>query len=526
MTTLSTTPVAASDSDDLAKFGYKQELDRSLGKFSSFAAGFSYLSILTGVFQLFGFGFLSGGPAFWWSWPIVFVGQLLVALCFAEMAGQFPLAGSVYQWSKQVARPVTSWMAGWVILIGSVVTVAAVAVAYQVILPQISTKFEIVGSDADAGLYTTPGGAKNAVVLALLLVIFTTVINMIGVKLMARINNVGVMVELIGSTILVVILAFHITRGPGVVLHTVGTGTGHSSGYLGAILIASLVSTYIFYGFDTAGSLAEETSNPRKFAPVGIIRAVCTAALIGGVLMLVAMMAMPNIFNTKVITQIGTLGLPYVLKTVLGNPLGDVFLVCSAIAITVCALAVHTAGIRIMFTMARDGRLPFGSAVARVSGKSKTPIIPALVIGALTVLLLVVNIGNQRVFYVLTSVAIIMFYIAYMCVTGPLLLKRIRGEWPRSDHGPYFNLGRFGTPINVIAVIFQTIVVVNLAWPRAAVYGSDHWYFQWGAFVFIGIVVAVGALYYFTTQHGRGNRVLAEHRAAAFEAPASADLVD
>ncbi len=59
------------DSDDLAKFGYKQELDRSLGLFSSFAAGFSYISIMTGVFELFFFGFFSGGPAFIWTWPAV-----------------------------------------------------------------------------------------------------------------------------------------------------------------------------------------------------------------------------------------------------------------------------------------------------------------------------------------------------------------------------------------------------------------------------------------------------------------------
>src|SRR3954451_11118578 len=112
-------PKAASsdDSNELAGFGYKQELDRSLGKFSSFAAGFSYLSILTGIFQLFGFGFGAGGPAFWWSFPIVFMGQFLVAMCFAELAGQYPLAGSVYQWSKQIASPVTSWMAGWIILV-------------------------------------------------------------------------------------------------------------------------------------------------------------------------------------------------------------------------------------------------------------------------------------------------------------------------------------------------------------------------------------------------------------------------
>ena len=504
------------DSSELAKFGYKQELDRSLGKFSSFAAGFSYLSILTGVFQLFAFGFGFGGPAFFWSWPLVFLGQLLVALCFAEMAGQFPLAGSVYQWSKQLAGPFTSWMAGWIILIGSIVTVAAVAVAYQVILPQISSKFELIGNDSDVGLYSTPNGAKNAVVLAILLVVFTTVINMIGVKLMAMINNVGVMVELIGCSILVVFLIFHIKRGPAVVLHTNGTGNGVTFGYFGAFLIASLVSAYIFYGFDTAGSLAEETSNPRKYAPPAIIRAICAAALLGGLLILVAMMAMPNIFDATTIKNISAQGLPYIVKTVLGSGLGDVFLVCSAIAITVCALAVHTAGIRIMFTMARDGRLPFGSSVARVSGKSKTPIIPAIVIGGLTMVLLVLNIGNQHVFLVLTSVAIIMFYLAYMCVTGPMLMRRLRGSWPKPDHGPYFSLGRFGLPLNVIAFVYQTLVVINLAWPRAVIYDDPvhpHWYFKWGAFVFIGLVAAIGGAYYFTTQHGREAKILDEHRA-------------
>src|SRR3954449_10523378 len=96
MTTQEKPDAAPDDSSDLEKFGYRQELERSLGSFSSFAAGFSYISIMTGVFQLFFFGFGAGGPAFIWTWPLVFLGQLAVAFCFAEMAGQYPLAGSVY----------------------------------------------------------------------------------------------------------------------------------------------------------------------------------------------------------------------------------------------------------------------------------------------------------------------------------------------------------------------------------------------------------------------------------------------
>jgi hypothetical protein len=71
------------DVRDLAGFGYRQTLDRTLGGFSAFAAGFSYLSVLTGSSQLFHLGYAAGGPAFFWTWPAVLAGQFLVAVCFA-----------------------------------------------------------------------------------------------------------------------------------------------------------------------------------------------------------------------------------------------------------------------------------------------------------------------------------------------------------------------------------------------------------------------------------------------------------
>jgi urea carboxylase system permease len=513
------TTTANTDADELAKFGYKQELNRSLGLFSSFAAGFSYISIMTGVFELFFFGFAQGGPAFIWTWPAVFAGQMLVALCFAELAGQYPLAGSVYQWSKQIAGSFTSWIGGWVLTVGSVVTLAAVAVAYQVVLPLISSKFEIIGGKSDIGQVATSGGAKNALLLAAGLVVFTTVINMIGVKTMARINNFGVATELIGVSLLIIFLAVHITRGPGIVFRTFGTGAGHPAGYFGAFLVAGLMSAYVMYGFDTAGSLAEETHDPRRHAPPAIIRALTAAGIAGLLVILFALMSAPNIHAP----QIGTSGLPYLVKATLGGTTGDIFLIDSVIAITVCSLAVHTGGIRMIFTMGRDGRLPFASAIARVHGRSKTPLIPSLVIGALTIGLLILNVGNQRAFFVLTSVAIIMFYVAYLCVTGPLLIARLRGKWPTPSHGPYFSLGRWGLPVNLLAVVFQVGVMVNLAWPRPAVYGSDHWYFQWGAFVFVGLLGGVGAVYYLIVHRGRPAAVLAEHRAGT--APAAVGII-
>jgi urea carboxylase system permease len=501
-----------SDTSELAGFGYKQELDRTLGSFSSFAAGFSYISILTGVFELFGFGFANAGPAVWWSWLVVFAGQMAVALCFAEMAGQFPLAGSVYQWSKRIGTDFISWMTGWILIIGSIVTVAAVAVAWQVVLPQVTTKLQFVGAASNAGTYSTPDGAKNALILGAILVIFATVINMLGVKIMARINNFGVIAELIGSTILVILLIFHFHRGPGVVGHNLGLGAGHSWGYFGAFLIGGIMSAYVMYGFDTAGTLAEETNDPRRAAPPAIIRALITAAVIGGLLIIFALMSVKNIHDKN----IGLLGLPYIVKQALGNTTGNVFLIDSAIAITVCTLAVCTACIRMLFSMARDGRLPFGSHIARVSGRRKVPIVPALFVGLMSLILLAVNIANQSAFLTLTSVAIIMFYLPYLGVTGSMLIKRLRGQWPRPEHGPYFNLGRWGLPINIFAVVYGTVIAFQIAWPRAVVYGT-HWYFRFGAYEFIGASFIVGSLYYFLVQKRKGDQVLAEHRADGVE---------
>ena len=229
----------------------------------------------------------------------------------------------------------------------------------------------------------------------------------------------------------------------------------------------------------------------------------------GFLVIVLAEMAVPNIHAP----QIGTSGLPYIVKATFGGTIGNVFLIDWVIAITVCSLAVHAGGIRMIFTMGRDNRLPAASAIARVHGRSKTPLVPSLVIGVLTIGLLVLNVGNQRAFFVLTSVAIIMFYIAYLCVTGPLLIARVRGKWPTAEHGPYFSLGRWGLLVNVLAVAFQVFILINLFWPRAQVYGGDHWYYQWGAFVFVGLLGGVGALYYLFALRGRSATVLAEHRA-------------
>ena len=502
-------------SDDLAEFGYKQELDRSIGKFASFAAGVSYISILTGVFQLFYFGFAFGGPAYWWTWPMVFAGQLMVALSFAELAANFPVAGSIYNWGKRMGSATVAWLGGWMMLTASIVTISAVALAYQITLPEIWSGFQFYGDGN--GEYDF---AANAVILGTVLIIFTTVINALGVRLMANINSTGVFIELIAAVLLIILLAANITRGPDVLFETQGTGEGHDWGYFGAFLAASLASAYVMYGFDTASSLGEETKDPRRTAPFAILRAVNASFILGGLILLFAIMSVNNI-NAPEIAEFG--GLQYIILDVLGNTIGKIFLICVVIAVTVCCLAVHTATIRMAFAMARDNNLPGGERIATINPKTKTPIVPAVITGVLAILILVVNIRQPQIFTVITSIGIIMIYIAYLLVTGPMLVKRFKGEWPPKDakQKGYFTLGKFGLPINILAVAWGVFMAVNLIWPRKDVYNAVepfHWYLQYGALLFIGVVFFGGLIYYRLVQRHKTG-VLASH---AFESPSDA----
>ena len=405
------------DTRDLADFGYKQVLDRTLGSFSSFAAGFSYISVLTGIFQTFYLGYGAGGPAFFWTWPLVFLGQGAVALCFAEMAARYPLSGGVYQWSRRLSTRGFGWMAGWVYLCGSIISLAAVALALQATLPQIAPVFQLIGNPADRA-----SAAANAVILGCVLIAVSTLINSVGVRLLARINNVGVIAELLGVALLIVLLAASIRRGPAILFDSMGKGREGTLGYLGPFLAAALMASYVMYGFDTAGALAEETGEPRRRAPRAILQALAVAALAGGLLILFGILAVSD----PGLPELGRIsgGLPFLVKNVLGEKLGVLLLVEVIFAVCVCALAVHAAAVRLMFAMARDNNLPFAVALSHVSPRSRAPVIPSLVVGAIAAVILVMNINLPNAIEMLCSIAIIWANLSYIMVTLPLLLSR------------------------------------------------------------------------------------------------------
>src|SRR5262249_5642363 len=156
-------------------------------------------------------------------------------------------------------------------------------------------------------------------------------------------------------------------------------------------LAAMIMASYVLYGFDTAGSLAEETKNPRRTASRAILQALIAAAGAGALLLLFAMMAVGDPNAAELGTPSG--GLPFIVTSTLGESVGRVFLCDVIVAITGCTLAVHTGTVRVMFAMARDNQLPLGPALARVSEASRVPFLPALLAGVLAAFVLVVNVN-------------------------------------------------------------------------------------------------------------------------------------
>src|ERR1700689_843265 len=271
------------DAADLARFGYKQELKRGLGLFSSFAVAFSYISPSTGIFTLFALGLVTLGGVFIWTWPVVALGQFIIALNFAEISSHYPVAGSVFQWTKYLANRSYSWMTGWVYLFAGIITVAAVVATLPLALIPALNGLGWHSLNA-ASLHTQ-------LVVALITLVVITVLNIYGVRLVAIINNTGVVFEILGMFVFALILmAFHNHQGFHVVTNSAGFHVNGST-----FLAAMFMGLFVIYGFDTASTLAEETRDPRRNAPKAVLFSVIGAFIIGGVFLLGALVAIPSL---------------------------------------------------------------------------------------------------------------------------------------------------------------------------------------------------------------------------------------
>ena len=414
---------------------------------------------------------------FIWSWPIVALGQLCIALGFAELSSHYPVTGSVFQWTKYLAGKTYSWFAGWIYLFAGILTVCAVCVTLPLAL---IPAFNNMGWDVHNTLH-------NQRIFAIVTLIAITILNIFGVKLVAIINNTGVLFEILGMVVFAFVLAlFHHHQSAGVIFHTGGTSLT-----TGTFLVAMFMSLFVIYGFDTAGTLAEETRDPRREAPKAIIGSIVFAMLL----------AIPNLKDGIK----GGFGPAQIIDANFGNAFSTVFLLVVSAAIFVCCLSIMTSTVRLCFGMSRDDALPASKQLSWVHPKLHTPVWSCVAIGVLAFIPMLQYAGAGIIAIAATG----MIYLAYFIGNIALMRARLRG-WPKA--AAPFALGRWGIPLNILALAWGGGMLINFAWPRVATNprpselpGTLDFHWAWlnhkPVFWTVVIVIAlVGAAYFALVQ--------------------------
>ncbi len=518
--------VAARDDAHLRSLGIKPELRRTLGFLSNFAIAFSFISVSTGSFGNFGVGIGLGGPsAIFWSWFLVIGGQLLVALSFAELASHFPVAGSIYQWSKRLSNRTLGWFTGWFYFWAQVVTVSAVAVIVGYVISGFTGGGqEFLDSPSPIGL----GNMHTFIAMSTLVI--TTLINAYGVRLLSILNNIGVATEILGMVVFALILLFFANNQPlSILLDSGGTEAATGGNYLPAFALGLYMSIFIVFGFDTAGTFGEETVDASRQAPRGVLASILISGAVGVLFLAAVLLAIESVPDTIAEGLAGGFPIATIITSTLtqeivaGITLGELYLLVILASVFVCTLAIQGAATRMMFSMSRDRHLPLGSVWGQVNHTFKTPANAAIAVGVLAAIPILVTgpFGG----FVLSIAATGLIYLAYfMCNVGVLLARR-RG-WPREK--AWFSLGRWGMPINILALVYGGVMIVNIAlWNDPGLFGDFggegrgywnpfinsflHWFGQpldglpaWPLYeTIVGTLLLVGAIYYLVSVRGR-----------------------
>lgn len=515
--------IAARDDAHLRSLGIKPELQRSLGFLSNFAVAFSYISVSTGTFTVFALAIGVAGPAFFWAWPIVILGQSFVALNFAELASHFPVAGSIYQWSKRLSNKTLGWFTGWIYFWAGVLTTTAVAVTVPLVVAGINGTEGFLDSPDPTGL------TSMYAFVALVTLVTTTAINAFGVRLLTIINNIGVATEILGMLVFALILLFFANnQSPSVLFETNGLESQAGGAYFPVFLIGMFIALFVVYGFDTAGTFGEETLDASRQAPRGVLSAIWLSGIVGAVFLLAIILSFKDM--GAAIAEGQAFGFPIATtlrenltqEIVGGITFGELYLFVILASVYVCTLAIQGATTRLMFSMGRDRRLPFGGVWAHVSPTFKTPANAAVAVGLLAAVPIVLTgpLGAATIAIAATG----MIYLSYFLCNLGVLAARRRG-WPQKS--AFFSLGSWGTVLNVLALLWGGAMIVNIGlwvWPEVfGMFGNDlraltnpfiNTFLSWGGEVLVGLpaipvfealvglVLIVGSIYYLATGQG------------------------
>jgi amino acid transporter len=448
-------------------------LKREFTLWSTFAFAFAFISPIVAIYGIFGLAYTTAGPGFWWNFLLVFGGQLLVAMIFAELVSKWPVEGSIYQWTRRLTGKGAGWFAGWFYMWTLVVAMATVAMGAASFVANV------------IGLTITP--AMQAVI-AIIILVLGTLANLQGRGVIKILMTGSIIAEIVGSVGLGIwLLLFH-TEQP---LSSINTGldTVVGSGFTNSsFLIAMAFVGWAFVGFESAGSIAEEVKDPQRTLPKVVLFSLTFVASVVAFAALAVILAIPD--PAKVMS--GETGDPVfsTLVYALGEGPAKVAQVLFAIGFLASFLALQTSASRVIWSYARDKALPLEKSLSALRGKSAIPanaVIVASVVGA-------IMIGASQLapnFYALmVNFTTGGFYISFLFPVAGFVVVLFSNKW---KSGP-FTFGAKMKVISIFALIWTVFQFLNISWPRP-VY-TETPLLDWSVAIGIGGLTIIGALIY------------------------------
>ena len=457
------------DAAQLAALGYESEFSREMSLRANFALGFTYLSPVVGVYSLFAFSLAEAGPPMIWSFVIVGLGQLLVALVFGEIVSQYPLAGGVYPWARRLWGRRWAWMTGWVYAWALLVTIASVSYG--------AGAFAATLFDAELTVNFTIGTALVIIALA-------TAVNFSGTRNLSRVATAGFLAEIVGALVVGLwLILFESNNSPADLFDSFGSAGDGS--YLAAFLAAGLIGLYQFYGFEACGDVAEEVRDPGRRIPRNMRLTIYVGGAVAILVALAFILAadIPAVIAGEEADPIGT-----ALAAAFGDTGSKIVLVIVLISFFSCTLSLQAAASRMIYAYGRDDMVFASGFFGRFSKASHVPPGALATAAAIPALVVLGSRISEDALTKIISFASLGIYVAFQMVVLAALRARLRGWEPRGA----FRLGAWGLPVNIAALAYGVAAGLNLAWPRTP---DVAWYDNWIVVLSTAVVLAGGLLY-------------------------------
>ncbi len=443
------------DEARLHELGYAQELRRRMSGFSNFAVSFTIISILSGCLTLYGYGMNTGGPAIIvWGWPIVGIMTLFVGLAMAEVCSSFPTAGGLYYWSAKLAPPKNaaawSWFTGWFNFLGQVAVTAGI---------DFGCAFFI---NAFLNLqWGVPTYHWVTILIFAGVLLLHGIMNQFGIRLVALLNDISVWWHILGVLIIVAVLAIvpaHHQSASFVFTHIVNNTGWHSTFYV--LLLGLLLAQYTFTGYDASAHMTEETHSAARSGPRGIVMSIIVSLFAGWVLLIGVTFAIQH-YTAEVGSATGVPPAQIFIDAA-GVTAGKLLLLIAIGAQLFCGMSSVTANSRMIYAFSRDGALPASGFWHQVNHRTRTPTNAIWLAAGFALILGLPYLWNPTAYAAVTSIAVIGLYIAYVT---PTFLRLRQGA--RFNRGPW-HLGRWSTPIGVIAVVWVIFITILFMLPTVS----------------------------------------------------------